>query len=75
MKSKLLQAALVVTTIVGMAAPALADRDHDHYRHYHHPYYRDRGYVYAPPPVVYAPPPPPPVAGPSLNLFIPLHIR
>jgi hypothetical protein len=74
MKSSLLQAALVASMVVGMAAPAFAYR-HDHYHHYHGPYYHP-GYVYAPPPVVYGPPPPPPVvATPSLNFIIPLHIR
>jgi hypothetical protein len=70
MTSKLLQTALIALGVLSIAAPAMAQPWHRHYRHYY------PGYVYAPPPVVYAPPPPPPVyAGPSLNVVIPLRIR
>jgi hypothetical protein len=88
MKSKILQAALIAATMVGVAAPAFADDWRDHERHEWRERARERewrehhrgvvyqpGYVYAaPPPVVYAPPPPPPVyAGPSFSLTIPLR--
>jgi hypothetical protein len=87
MKSRILQAALIAVSVLGVAAPAFADRDdwRDHerreWREHERHEWRERhrgviyrpGYIYAPPPVVYAPPPPPPVyAGPSFSINIPL---
>jgi hypothetical protein len=74
---------VLAAAVGGIAAPALADDDHDRrgreaherwdrdHRHYDH----DRGYyvapVYAPPPVYYAPPPPPA----ALNFVFPFNFH
>jgi hypothetical protein len=87
---KLAYAIAIAGMICGLAAsPALADRDHDHWRDKHHEHHRwrrppvryYRGYeqrYYAPQPEVYYAPPPvyvPPPPSWGLNLVFPLRIH